>query len=38
MFIGGLLTVIVIGVFVALLDRMFAFLGFYYMKPKASEA
>ena len=38
MFIGGILTVIVIGVFVTLLGRMFAFYGFFSMKPKASEA
>jgi len=37
MFIGGILTVIVIGVFVALLGRMFASLGFYSMKPKVEE-
>ena len=34
MFIGGILTVIVIGVFVALLGRMFAFSGFFSMKRK----
>jgi uncharacterized membrane protein len=35
MFIGGILTVIVIGVFVTLLGKIFAVLGFYSMKPKA---
>jgi uncharacterized membrane protein len=34
MFIGGILSVIVIGVFVTLLGKMFAVLGFYSMKPK----
>ena len=34
MFIGGILTVIVIGVFVALLGRIFAFYGFFSMKRK----
>jgi uncharacterized membrane protein len=34
MFIGGILTVIVIGVFVVLLGRMFAFYGFFSMKRK----
>ena len=35
-FIGGLLTVIVIGIFVIFLGRMFAVLAFYSMKPKLS--
>ena len=36
MFIGGITTVIVIGVFVIFLGRMFATLEFYSMKPKSS--
>jgi uncharacterized membrane protein len=38
MFIGGILSVIFIGVFVTLLGKMFAVLGFYSVKPEASEA
>jgi uncharacterized membrane protein len=34
MFIGGILSVIVIGVFITLLGKMFAFYGFFSMKPK----
>jgi len=33
-FIGGILTIIIIGVFIVFIGRMFAFLGFYSMKPK----
>ena len=36
-FIGGILTVIVIGAFVVLLARMFAVLAFNSMKPKSSQ-
>jgi uncharacterized membrane protein len=36
-FIGGILTVIVIGIFVIFLGRMFAVLAFYSMKPKSSQ-
>lgn len=36
LFIGGILAVIVIGVFVILLGRMFAILGFYSIKQKSS--
>lgn len=37
MFIGGILTVIAIGVFVIFLGRIFAVSGFFSMKPKSSQ-
>jgi uncharacterized membrane protein len=36
-FIGGILTIIIIGIFIVFIGRMFAVLGFYSMKQKSSQ-
>jgi uncharacterized membrane protein len=35
-FVGGILAIILIGIYVVFIGRLFAFLGFYSMKPNSS--
>jgi uncharacterized membrane protein len=36
--LGGILALMLIGIYVVFIGRMFAFLGFYSMKPKSSQS